>query len=451
VATDELSLARASLLKGDGMPGRRLGSAPRGLIEVLRRLRWGRRSAGLYRPPEITPPFEAQAPPPDAIGCVDVMTSEQISGWARDPASDAPVRIEVEINGAVVAVVTADLFRQDLANAHIDDGRRAFRFSPRAFLAPGRNEVRLLVDGEPAELLGARFHVFLADRGDKAEARVLRPSLLWDGVADPSWFRAERIVGDRAPRFVHALGLFNTGTNYLIRTLDANGTPHAIAMPGAAERQLVSTLCKHYPPKILKITSALAPAELADNVLVIAMVRNPYQWILSMFDNPYEAEFTSVRGVARISLQAGNNGESYASHLARIPGAIDAEREFQFANLVDLWNAYGRGYLKEMASIFPNYAVLRYEDLVTDPLECVNLIDMLMNRGHRESVSVFVDAAKPHVKSLDYPAAKAKALAGPDYRRFSRRDLAFIRRRLSPELMEAFGYESPRPGHAVGF
>ncbi|MSW63698.1 MAG: hypothetical protein F2825_02275, partial [Actinobacteria bacterium] len=91
-----------------------------------------------------------------SLGCVTVDTrglpygnveflsvdegAAQITGWAIDPDSSAPVDIHVYVNGALAAYGPANLTRTDVAAAHPGAGS-ARGFSMRAGLQPGDNQV----------------------------------------------------------------------------------------------------------------------------------------------------------------------------------------------------------------------------------------------------------------------------------------------------------------------
>jgi phospholipid N-methyltransferase len=81
-------------------------------------------------------------------GSVDVLKETEISGWAANPESDSrQVFVEILVNSTPVASVRGCLFRQDLFAAGIGDGRKAFRFDPRPYLAPGKNMVEVRYAG----------------------------------------------------------------------------------------------------------------------------------------------------------------------------------------------------------------------------------------------------------------------------------------------------------------
>jgi hypothetical protein len=61
-----------------------------------------------------------------------------VGGWAHDPAQpDAPVCLDVMVDGAVVAFTVASEYRGDLVAAGVGDGRVGFDLGLDVRLAPG--------------------------------------------------------------------------------------------------------------------------------------------------------------------------------------------------------------------------------------------------------------------------------------------------------------------------
>lgn len=82
------------------------------------------------------------------IGSVDTFIETAISGWAADSSDlSRQVAVEIWVNSALVATVPADRFREDLLQACIGDGCKAFQFDPRPYLALGGNNVEIRFAG----------------------------------------------------------------------------------------------------------------------------------------------------------------------------------------------------------------------------------------------------------------------------------------------------------------
>ena len=75
-------------------------------------------------------------------GYVDGCDGTAVWGWAQDLAyPDAPVCLDVLVDGTAVGLVLAGLFRADLAQAGIGDGCHAFRFTLPSPLSPAGSHV----------------------------------------------------------------------------------------------------------------------------------------------------------------------------------------------------------------------------------------------------------------------------------------------------------------------
>ena len=88
-------------------------------------------------------------------GNVEIADRQFIAGWAMlESHPGVPVRLEVMVNGAVVAEVLAKQYRRDLEAAGIGDGRHAFRLQLPQLLDPYASHeivVRRAVDGRELE------------------------------------------------------------------------------------------------------------------------------------------------------------------------------------------------------------------------------------------------------------------------------------------------------------
>jgi len=62
-------------------------------------------------------------------GVLDAIDGHTLRGWAIDDASTEAARVDVSINGTVIATVSCSEFRADLADANIGDGHHAFSYS----------------------------------------------------------------------------------------------------------------------------------------------------------------------------------------------------------------------------------------------------------------------------------------------------------------------------------
>lgn len=85
-------------------------------------------------------------------GFVDGLVDGCICGWCHLAGDPDPVMLDVEVGGRVVAQVPADLFRQNLMDAGIGEGRHGFRVDLRPFSPLPDAIIRITVAGWPIEL-----------------------------------------------------------------------------------------------------------------------------------------------------------------------------------------------------------------------------------------------------------------------------------------------------------
>jgi hypothetical protein len=64
-----------------------------------------------------------------ALGTIDCLTKDKISGWAKNQHSNTPSEVEVYVDGNLFGTTTANINRPDLINANISkDGNNGFIF-----------------------------------------------------------------------------------------------------------------------------------------------------------------------------------------------------------------------------------------------------------------------------------------------------------------------------------
>jgi hypothetical protein len=107
-----------------------------------------------------SPPVTTEIAPGAIEGFLDSVDNNQIAGWAWDKAHpDSIVQVEVYDGNTRLAIVRADLFRQDLLDAHKGAGTHGFIFTnPITSRGAAKHEVRALVAGKE---LGGSPKVFI--------------------------------------------------------------------------------------------------------------------------------------------------------------------------------------------------------------------------------------------------------------------------------------------------
>jgi hypothetical protein len=113
------------------------------VIVPLRLVLAGRLSSAAARPPNFREPIDmqpsanaqaqhpgdAQGPAPDVRGMVDNITHDRLYGWVHDAANPGSrLKVDLKLDGKILASTFADLPRPDLAQNGIGDGCHAFEF-----------------------------------------------------------------------------------------------------------------------------------------------------------------------------------------------------------------------------------------------------------------------------------------------------------------------------------
>ncbi len=128
-------------------------------------------------------------------GSLDVARHDRIGGWAADPASpDAPVVIEMLVDGVPAPPFSAAVFRADLKAAGVGDGNRGFRVVFAAPLDVARCHmlrVRRAVDG--ADLHGSPAVLDRVEGIADLLARTAGTEALRDAAASAAALLAGRV------------------------------------------------------------------------------------------------------------------------------------------------------------------------------------------------------------------------------------------------------------------
>jgi hypothetical protein len=87
-------------------------------------------------------------------GSLDVANDQQIAGWAWDSSRpNAPIPVEIFDGTTPLAIVTADLLREDLVAAQKGNGAHGFSYFPYSSSQLSGKTIRVLVSGK--ELVGS--------------------------------------------------------------------------------------------------------------------------------------------------------------------------------------------------------------------------------------------------------------------------------------------------------
>ena len=98
-------------------------------------------------------------------GLVEGIFDDCILGWCQLIGDNSPVLLDVLIDGRVVVCLPADMFRQDLMNAGIGEGRHGFRVDLLPFSPPPDAVIRVKV---------ARWSIELDNSGHRVKHYRMR-------------------------------------------------------------------------------------------------------------------------------------------------------------------------------------------------------------------------------------------------------------------------------------
>ncbi len=101
--------------------------------------------------------FAAGNPATDLAGCVEVISHQEIVGWAWDPLEpDAAVPVDIYDGRELLMRVRADIFREDLRAAGIGNGRHGFAIgNPGALLPLARHLIAVRRSADGVDLRGS--------------------------------------------------------------------------------------------------------------------------------------------------------------------------------------------------------------------------------------------------------------------------------------------------------
>jgi hypothetical protein len=247
--------------------------------------------------------------------------------------------------------------------------------------------------------------------------------------------RPELIVEARADRLrtAHVIGPYNSGTNFLAAMLDKNGIPHT----DDGESPLRQAAFKHYPYPVAARAMAATGAS-ADGVLFVVLLRNPFNWIDALKRSPYEFVYRDLVSSCHIDVDlALNHHQPYREHLEGVMNESELIAAFTFDNLVSYWSTFYRGYAEASMRGELDVLLLRYEDLVAAPAECLQAIRAAMGLEPATELVLPLGSAKSHGVSAGYIEARRKLGQPPA---LGWREATQIRSRLDREVMAMAGY-----------
>jgi len=275
-------------------------------------------------------------------------------------------------------------------------------------------------------------------------------------------------LGGAAKVHFKIMGLYNTGTHFLRELIQRNlGNFSIVAPPGQCDdsttvvRCVASTGCgfwKHSHLRLLwqnysywRLLTTGSGNSLEecgrDNVIGLAMVRNPISWIASVHRRPWDLR------------QCVNRSGWINSSCTYPPTTPDASlRGVTFSSIPEIWNNWTADYESLASFGFKRSLVITYEDLVTDTERVLTQIAVLANLSLPKSVNLVDDgvallhtdlgtndrraAAANNFSKINDRENATKDIEKKSYlSKFSMQELGVMCARLNISSMQRFGYK----------
>lgn len=264
------------------------------------------------------------------------------------------------------------------------------------------------------------------------KAQLLSPHL---APLDPHEIR-EKLGMDRSAGCLHVTGPYNSGTNFVAALLVRNGleTTDLNANP------LRTIAFKHYPYPVAARAALSAGVDLR-RALFVVLLRDPYKWVAALKRSPYEFVFSNLSAAAHIDIDAAqNDGLPYRVWLNEVLPSPDLEEAFRFRSVVRYWSEFYSGYRSAHARGEITAVFVRYEDVVADTAEFVNISGAMLGRSTATEVVVPLPSAKDHGITSGYLAARAK-LTRPSM--LSIGELLQVWMQIDRHMIDFAGYRGP--------
>ncbi|MFT6665724.1 MAG: hypothetical protein ACJA05_002595 [Porticoccus sp.] len=238
--------------------------------------------------------------------------------------------------------------------------------------------------------------------------------------------------------YIKIIGERNSGTNYIEKIINENF--HAAFLPGSIPRLLNKTLgCEFVRDYYFKKTQhknlgwkhAVAPTNnflesvgMKDSVGFVAIAKNPYAWLLSMFRRPYHLH---------------TEQQTFDQFIRRECKTVLRERHADpYKSPMDMWNKKNRSYAE-----LCNYAqglTIPYESILSAPDVWLQLIQDRFSLVKKAACSVNINE--------DVKGGKNNLAFYKDYylnRRWLEKltldQISRINQSLDESVMQAFGYK----------
>lgn len=240
--------------------------------------------------------------------------------------------------------------------------------------------------------------------------------------------------------YVKVYGERNTGTNYLTKLVQSNFDVSLLV--GAFPRKL-----NHWPLKnefvrdsffrvtynhtlgwkhaCLPSAEAIARSKRKD-VALLALVKNPYSWLLSMYKRPYHGL---------------DNSLAFEDFITSPWPILDRENcPRKRLNLVELWGIKNASY--SQLENYPRGMLVKFEDLLHNPQDvCLRMGKTLKIPASNEFAQNVEQASKKQDADLNFDYYKDYYLGEKWKEKLSDNQISVINAHLDKTLSRKLGYE----------
>jgi hypothetical protein len=255
-------------------------------------------------------------------------------------------------------------------------------------------------------------------------------------------------------KIIKIYGERNTGTNYLQQLIKLNFNvallkgvaPQCIFYPGLAVDLMLPTLFKNYPlydriedmyfklksSKNLGWKHTLVSSNIMEkikahknDVFFITLTKNPYSWLLSLYNKPY-------------SYASNENLPHFEQFLIEPWKTLERENHPKsFENPIVMWNQKNKSYM-QLKSNFHTINI-RYEDMLSDPKLIIDCISEQLNITKKHgSFKNLKKSTKEDKKNFNY--YQNYYLKEIWKEKLNNKSIVTINKYLDEDVMNYFGY-----------
>jgi hypothetical protein len=170
----------------------------------------------------------------------------------------------------------------------------------------------------------------------------------------------------------------------------------------------------------------IGPDALA-SVRFLMVVKNPYAWLLSLYQRPYHvgARDTRFEEFLQRHLMVMQRRENIG------PDPLQP---------VEIWNRKMRGYMR-LREEADHAVIVRYEDFLTDEMGTLERVAAELGIAMRDRYVPVLEGVKNDDMEISHTDYADYYLSESWRRKLSPEALEIINAMLAPEIVEAFGYE----------